>query len=122
MTAALWLLAGVLVEPAEAAGGGPGDGVRRSAVLGMTSLLAAFLFTDGFDDHIIRRYLDLSPNREAGEEALEPSMADGPYEVLTVDYGPGEALEAGTVSLTRYMTGTPTASPAATWTPTGTTT
>ena len=103
VTAALWLLAGSWWSLLRRRVVAPVTVCAGVLSLGMTALLAVFLFTDGFDDHIIRRYLDLSPNREAGEEALEPSLADGPYEVLTLDYGPGEALEAGTVSLTRYM-------------------
>ena len=103
VTAALWLLAGSWWSLLRRRVVAPVTVCAGVLSLGMTALLAVFLFTDGFDDHIIRRYLDLSPNREAGEEALEPSLTDGPYEVLTLDYGPGEALEAGTVSLTRYM-------------------
>ena len=103
VTAALWLLAGSWWSLLRRRVVAPVTVCAGVLSLGMTALLAAFLFTDGFDDHIIRRYLDLSSNREAREEALEPSLTDGPYEVLTLDYGPGEALEAGTVSLTRYM-------------------
>ena len=103
VTAALWLLAGswwsLLARRAVA----PATVCAGLFSLGLTALLAVFLFTDGFDDHIIRRYLALSPDREARVEALEPSLTDGPYQVRTLDYGPGEALEAGTVSLTRYM-------------------
>ena len=96
VTAALWLLAGSWWSLLRRRVVAPVTVCAGVLSLGMTALLAVFLFTDGFDDHIIRRYLDLSPNREAREEALEPSLADGPYEVLTLDYGPGEALEAGT--------------------------
>ena len=67
------------------------------------ALLGTFLFTDGFDDHYVRRYLALREGPPAALEALEPSLGPGPYAVLTVDYGPEEALEAGTVSLTHYM-------------------
>jgi len=83
----------------------PDPAVISAALLsaGAAVLLAVFFFTDGFDDHYIRRYLALSQNRGAKLEALEPSLGPGGYTVETLDYGPGEALEAGTVSLTRYM-------------------
>lgn len=103
VTAALWLLAaswwGILRR-------GRGAPVMASTALlstGMTVLLAVFLFTDGFADHYIARCLGLSPDRDARVEALDSALAPGPYRVETVDYGPGEALEAGTVSLTPYM-------------------
>ena len=69
---------------------------------GLTLLLAVFLFTDGFDDHYIRRYLALAP-LDAARESLDASLTAGPHLVETLDYGPGRQLEAGTVDLTRYM-------------------
>ena len=83
--------------------------VRPTVLLGFllggaaTAVIAVFLFTDGFDDHYIRRYLALAPQPPATLAALEPSLGTGPYDVEVVDYGPEEELEAGTVSLTRYM-------------------
>lgn len=68
-----------------------------------TAVIAVFLFTDGFDDHYIQRYLALAPQPPSTLAALEPSLGTGPYDVETIDYGPEEELEAGTVSLTRYM-------------------
>ena len=65
--------------------------------------IAVFLFTDGFDDHYIQRYLALAPQPPSTLAALEPSLGAGPYDVAAIDYGPEEELEAGTVSLTRYM-------------------
>lgn len=73
------------------------------AAAGAAALLGVFLFTDGFDDHYVQHYLDLMEEPPATLEALEPSLGPGPYAVKTVDYGPEEELEAGTVSLTRYM-------------------
>lgn len=73
------------------------------AAAGATALLGVFLFTDGFDNHYVQHYLDLMEEPPATLEALEPSLGSGPYAVKTVDYGPDEELEAGTVSLTRYM-------------------
>ena len=69
----------------------------------VTALLGVFLFTDGFDGHYIQRYLNLMEKPSAALAALEPSLGPGPYTVNTVDYGPEEELEAGTVSLTSYM-------------------
>ena len=69
----------------------------------LTAALGVFLFTGGFDDNYVRRYLALSPHPPETLAALEPSLGPGPYETAVLDYGPGEELEAGTVSLTRYM-------------------
>lgn len=69
----------------------------------VTALLVLFLFGDGFDNHYIDEYLALSEREPASQAALEPSLDAGPYSVETVDYGPEEALEAGTISLTQYM-------------------
>lgn len=68
------------------------------------ALLVLLLAGGGFPDDTIERYLALREDLPAPQAALEPSLGEGPYRVLTVDYGPGEALEAGTVDLTRYMT------------------
>ena len=68
--------------------------------LGMTALLAVLLFTNGFDDHIIRRYLALAPTAVAGE-ALD--IGPGPLQAAMLDYGPGGTLEAGTIDMTDYM-------------------
>lgn len=83
----------------------PAPAVISAALLsaGAVALLAVFFFTDGFDDHAIRRYLALSQDRDARLEALEPSLGLGGCTVETLDYGPDGDLEAGTVSLTRYM-------------------
>lgn len=70
---------------------------------GMAILLSIFFFTDGFDDHILRRYLALSPDRDNRVESLDLSLGYGMYPVETLDYGPGESLEAGTMDLTVYM-------------------
>ncbi len=81
---------------------------RRSAVAvtvavisaGAVSLLAAFLFTGGFDDNYIHRYLALAHHQEITSPLDE---GHGPWQVRTLDYGPNAALEAGTVNLTAYM-------------------
>lgn len=70
---------------------------------GLTALLAVFLFTDGFDDHIIHKLAALNPERDARRESLEPSLGPGPWTVETLDYGPGEALPGGTMNMTAYM-------------------
>lgn len=66
---------------------------------GAAALLAVFLFTDGFDDHYIRRYLALLPHQDAGETL---DTGRGPLPTAVLDYGPGEALEAGTFDLTPF--------------------
>lgn len=68
-----------------------------------TVLLGVFLFTDGFDNHYIEQYLALSGHTQHRQESLESSLDMGPCAFSVVDYGPEESLEAGTVSLTRYM-------------------
>jgi len=70
---------------------------------GASALLAVFLFTSGFEDQDIRRYLALNQNRTARLAALEPSLGRGPHPVAAVDYGPGRTLEAGTVDLSAFM-------------------
>lgn len=65
-------------------------------------LLAVFLFTDGFEDHYIEKYVALSP-REASAAAFEDSLSMGPQKVLTVDYGTEDGLPSDTVSLSAYM-------------------
>lgn len=70
---------------------------------GLVALLSVFLFTDGFDDHHIRRYLELDPHREQRVETLEPALGPGTYPVAVLDYGPQAELTAGTVDLSRYM-------------------
>lgn len=103
VTAALWLLAASWWSVLRRRVLTPTTISLSLLSAGMTAILSVFLFTDGFDDHYIRRYLALSPNRDAQEEVLQPSLGLGPYTVETVDYGPDGPLEAGTVSLTRYM-------------------
>lgn len=70
---------------------------------GLTMLLAVFLFTDGFDNHYIEKYLSLLPEQERSQISLEKSLNPGEYTVNILDYGPGQALEGGTVNLTQYM-------------------
>ncbi len=80
------------------------------------ALLAVFLFTDGFSGRDMRQYMDLAPEaavEDAGafDDAAEDGAVEqpvlpqgpGPCEVKVVDYGPDAQLEAGTVSLTAYM-------------------
>ena len=69
VTAALWLLAGSWWSLLRRRVVAPVTVCAGVLSLGMTALLAVFLFTDGFDDHIIRRYLDLSPIPEGRGEA-----------------------------------------------------
>lgn len=69
---------------------------------GLSVLAGIFLFTDGFDDHYIRRYVALG-GPLAGDPSLEASLTMGPWRVETLDYGPGRQAEAGTVDLTSYM-------------------
>lgn len=66
-------------------------------------LLVVFLASDGFAHHYMEEYLALSQRETTPQAALEPSLAAGAYSVETVDYGPEEALKAGTVDLSRYM-------------------
>ncbi|MDE6934001.1 MAG: chlorophyllase [Oscillospiraceae bacterium] len=67
---------------------------------GAAALLAVFLFTGGFDDHYIRRYLALLPAQEAGP-ALD--IGNGPLQTAVLDYGPGGTVEAGTFDLTSFV-------------------
>ena len=102
VTAALWLLTAAgwsLVRRRLT----PTTALTFLAGAALTAALGVFLFTDGFDDHYVQRYLELMEGPPGTLAALEPSLDEGPYDVLTVDYGPEEALEAGTVSLTSYM-------------------
>ena len=71
--------------------------------VGMGALLSVFLFTDGFDNHYVRKYLALSDRRDAAQAALEPSLTYGRYAVNVLDYGPEAGLRAGTVDLSYYM-------------------
>lgn len=84
---------------------------RRSPTLALSALvstaaavlLAVLLAGDGFPDDTAASYLALRKEAPAAQAALEPSLTNGPYSVRTLDYGPGEPLETGTVDLTRYM-------------------
>lgn len=64
------------------------------------SLLAALLFTSGFDDGYIPRYLALARRQET---ELSLDIGRGPLRTAKLDYGPGGALEAGTIDLTDFM-------------------
>ena len=66
-------------------------------------LLGVFLFTNGFSDNYIPRYLSLNPDPDAERAELEPSLGLGPHEPKMLDYGPETDLEAGTVNLSWYM-------------------
>ncbi len=74
--------------------------VMAAVSAGAVSLLAVFLFTSGFDDSYIHRYLALAHHQETASPLEE---GPGPWQVRTLDYGPDTALEAGTVNLTAYM-------------------
>lgn len=65
-----------------------------------TALAAAFLLSDGFDDHAARHYLALTEPQPA---AVPLETGPGPFETASVDYGPDGAVKAGTVDLTDYM-------------------
>ncbi len=67
-----------------------------------TALLLVFLFTDGFEDHYIEKYVTLMGEPQS-LAALEDSLSMGPQQVMTVDYGTEEGLPSDTVSLTAYM-------------------
>lgn len=103
MTCVLWLLAASWYSLLARRTATPT--VVCSALLsaGLTVLLAAFLFTDGFDNHYIDEYLSLSNHQENAQTALEPSLTAGAHPVEMLDYGPDQVLEAGTISLTQYM-------------------
>ena len=64
------------------------------------SLLAAFLFTSGFDDDRVSRYLALTRPQES---EIPLDVGQGPLQTAVLDYGPGAPLEAGTVDLTAFM-------------------
>lgn len=103
VTAALWLLSVSWWSLLRRRRATPTTVSAALLSAGAAAILAVFLFTDGFEDHYIDRYLALSPHRDARQESLDDSLGMGPYSVETVDYGPGETIGAGTVSLTRYM-------------------
>jgi len=66
-------------------------------------LLGVFLFTDGFDDHYLARYLALSSQEQSVRPSLKESLGPGSWQVAAVDYGPGEEIPAETVDLSDYM-------------------
>ena len=103
IVAALWLLMASLWSLLRHRRFRPTTVLAFLAGAAATGMLGVFLFTDGFDDHYVQRYLALMSSPPSMLEALEPSLGPGPYAVETVDYGPEEELEAGTISLTRYM-------------------
>ena len=102
-TAVLWLLAagwyGVAVKRSIT----PTIVITTLVSTGMAVLMALFLFTDGFDNHYIDKYLALSDHRDVAHVELESSLGMGAHEVKVVDYGPGEVLEANTINMSRYM-------------------
>jgi len=61
-----------------------------------------FLFTDGFDDHYIARYLALRNDKDARVAAFTDSLAMGDHAVLTVDYGTESGLDSRRVNLGTY--------------------
>ena len=103
VTAALWALTAAGWQLLRHRRLTPTTALTFLAGAALTAALGVFLFTDGFDDHYVQRYFALMEGPPGTLAALEPSLDEGPYAVLTVDYGPEEALEAGTVSLTSYM-------------------
>ena len=103
IVAALWLLTASLWSLLRHRRFRPTTVLAFLAGAAATGMLGVFLFTDGFDDHYVQRYLALMSSPPSTLEALEPSLGPGSYAVETVDYGPEEELEAGTISLTRYM-------------------
>ncbi len=64
-------------------------------------LLAALLFTDGFSDDYIPRYLALDTRSRGESPAL--AAGPGPCQVKMLDYGPDTEMETGTVNLSWYM-------------------
>ena len=69
----------------------------------LTVVLILLLSGDGFGNDYIDDYLALSDGEPLSQSSLEQSLTAGPYRVEMLDYGPEEALQAGTVDLTRYM-------------------
>ncbi|MDE7243179.1 MAG: chlorophyllase [Oscillospiraceae bacterium] len=74
-----------------------------AALLSVTAviLLAVLLFTEGFSDNYIPRYLALNPCSHEKNSALP--AGPGPCTANMLDYGPETDLESGTVNLSWYM-------------------
>ncbi len=68
----------------------------------LTVLSAVFLFTNGFDDHYIQRYLAMGWNKDAQVEAFESYLGPGPYTAVALDYGTEEGLASETVSISAF--------------------
>lgn len=90
--------------------------VRRRIVTAFTTVgaaistaavaaLAVLLCGGGFQDTYVHSFLALASNQTATDmgDALQPSLSNGPYSVCTLDYGPEEPLNPGTVDLTDFM-------------------
>ncbi len=81
--------------------------VRPATVIGsllctaLSATLVLLLSFSGFDGSYIRPFLDQAPERTS--DSVPDLCSDGPYDVLTLDYGPGEQLDPGTVNLSGYM-------------------
>lgn len=81
--------------------------VRPATVIGsllcsaLTALIVLFLSFDGFNGSYIQSFLD-QPHAPPPENAAGLA-ADGPYEVMSLDYGPGLPLDPPPVNLSPYM-------------------
>lgn len=77
--------------------------VLAALLCAAVSVLAVLLLVwDGPEDSYISDFLSAAPARET---ALAPALPleDGPCEVLTLDYGPGEEIDPGTADLSAFM-------------------
>lgn len=102
VTAVLWLLAASWWSLCRWRRVSPTTVVSALISAAGAVLLGVFLFTDGFEDHYIAKYVALS-DRDASVSAFADSLSMGPQKVLTVDYGTEEGLPSDTVSLTAYV-------------------
>lgn len=79
-----------------------GTGGCAAVSLLLSFSLVLLFTTDGFADDTMEQYLALSEG--AGNTVSAEHLNEvGAHDVLVLDYGPGEELEAGTVSLASYM-------------------
>lgn len=69
----------------------------------LSAALILLITGDGFADDTLEHYLALTEHEQESEDAFDSSLRDGQYDVLVLDYGPGEELEPAAVNLASYM-------------------
>lgn len=103
VTLAVWLLVASLWSLARRGWRWSTGGCAAVSLVLCVSLVL-LITTDGFADDEMDRYLALTEDMQQSGTELEPSLMMGSHEVSVLDYGPGESLDPGTVSLASFMT------------------